>query len=86
MLLGKPIIKVVYKDYLYSGGLIKSLTDDEVSFDFDISLDKSRQYNSVQLGSDDYELNDSANDNWNDENPMETWQKRELTTCSDCFK
>jgi hypothetical protein len=82
---GKPIIKVVYKDYLYSGGLIKSLTDDEVSFDFDISLDKSRQYNSVQLGSDDYELNDSANDNWNDENPMETWQKRELTTCSDCL-
>ena len=82
---GKPIIKVVYKDYLYSGGLIKSLTDDEVSFDFDISLDKSRQYNSVQLGSDDYELNDSANDNWNDENPMQTWQKRELTTCSDCL-
>jgi hypothetical protein len=82
---GKPIIKVVYKDYLYSGGLIKSLTDDEVSFDFDISLDKSRQYNSVQLGSDDYELNDSANDNWNDENPMEAWQKRELTTCSDCL-
>ena len=83
--IGKPILKVVYKDYLYSGGLIKNLTDDDVSFDFDISLDKSRQYNSVNIGSENFELQDSFYDFWNDENPMQTWQKRELNTCSNCL-
>ena len=83
--IGKPILKVVYKDYLYSGGLIKNLTDDDVSFDFDISLDKSRQYNSINIGSENFELQDSFYDFWNDENPMQTWQKRELNTCSNCL-
>ena len=82
---GKPILKVVYKDYLYSGGLIKEFTDDDVSFDFEVNLDKARQYNSVSIGSDNFELQDQFYDFWNDENPMQTWQKRELTTCSDCL-
>lgn len=81
----KPILKVVYKSYLTNGGLIKTLTDDDVSFDFAISIDKSRQYNSVIVGSDNYQLNDEFYNIWNDENPMQTWQKRELNTCSSCL-
>ena len=80
-----PILKVVYKSYLKSGGLIKTLTDDDVSFDFAISLDKSRQYNSVILGSNNYELSDQFYNIWNDEKPMQTWHKRQLNTCSSCL-
>lgn len=79
------ILKIVYKSYLTSGGIIKTLTDDDVSFDFSIALDKSRQYNKINIGSNNYSLNDQAYDYWSDESPMQTWQERQLNTCSNCL-
>lgn len=81
----KPILKVVYKSYLKSGGLIKTLTDDDISFDFAISVDKSRQYNSIAFGSDNVELADEAFNTWEDDDKFNTWHKNTVNTCSDCL-
>jgi len=81
----KPILKVVYKSYLTNGGLIKTLTDDDVSFDFAISIDKSRQYNSIAFGSENFDLADEANDNWDDNDKFSTWHRHTVNTCSDCL-
>lgn len=81
----KPILKVVYKSYLYSGGLISTLNDDIISQNLEIKYNKEKQYNGVLLGSENTEVDDAFYEQWNDDNTFNTWAKRELTTCGDCI-
>lgn len=78
----QTILRIENEDYFYSNTELMSF--DNLPHGITEVIDKSKIFNSIQVGSENTKLNDSANDFYFNGNDIFTWDKKTYTACSGC--
>lgn len=76
------VLNIEHEDNFYSN--VELMTFDDLPYGLTEEMDKSKIFNSIQVGSENTKLNNSANDYYFSGDELYTWDKKIYTACSGC--